>query len=189
MPAVILDRDGVINEDSDAYIKTVGEWRPIAGSIRAIARLSAAGWTIAICTNQSGIARGLTSVKDVDAMHARLRSLVRAEGGEIHGIFVCPHGPDDLCSCRKPLPGLLEQAARELGFSLRGVPVIGDSARDLEAAVRVDARPVLVRTGKGTRTLAQGTNLPPGDIHDNLAAAVDALLREFSENRIDGRHE
>lgn len=181
-PAVILDRDGVINEDSDAYIKTLDEWQPLTGSIEAIVRLSRAGWIIAVCTNQSGIARGFTSPAAVEAMHTRLRELVREQGGNIHGIFVCPHGPDDHCTCRKPRPGLLVQAARELGFALEGVPVVGDAQRDMEAARRVGARPLLVRTGKGRRTLeTEHHRVPAEDIHDDLAAVANALLAETPE--------
>jgi len=181
MPAIILDRDGVINEDSDSHIKTLAEWKPLPGSIDAIVRLSRNGWTVAVCTNQSGIARGLTAPEALEAMHAELHRLVNHQGGEIHGIFICPHGPDSDCHCRKPRPGLLLEAGSVLGFSLAGVPVIGDSARDLIAARRVGARPVLVKTGKGLRTLAAGQGPCAGDIHNNLAAAVTALLSEPTE--------
>ena len=179
--AVILDRDGVINHDSDAYIKSLQEWRTIPGSIDAIVRLSRAGWIVAVCTNQSGIARGLLEPTELTAMHDRLRELVRTAGGDINGIFVCPHGPEDGCDCRKPKPGLLLKASQALGFSLTGTPVIGDSARDLEAARRVGARPILVRTGKGERTLSYMPE-PPEDLHADLAAAVSALLNESERN-------
>lgn len=182
-PAVILDRDGVINEDSDAFIKSLDEWHPIPGSIEAIVQLSRAGWIVAVCTNQSGIARALMPPEAVQAMHARLLHLVREQGGNIHGIYVCPHGPDDNCACRKPRPGLLLQAAGELGFSLEGIPVIGDAQRDIDAARSVVARPILVKTGKGCRTLAADHHhLPASDIHDNLATATCALIAELSES-------
>ena len=179
--AVILDRDGVINHDSDAYIKSLQEWRAIPGSIDAIARLSRAGWIVAVCTNQSGIARGLLQPTDLAAMHDRLLELVRGAGGDINGIFVCPHGPEHGCDCRKPRPGLLLKASQALGFPLAGTPVIGDSARDLEAARRVSARPILVRTGKGQRTLSHMRE-PPEELHADLAAAVSALLEESERN-------
>ncbi len=176
MKAVILDRDGVINQDSDHYIRSVQEWQPIPGSIEAIARLSRSGWAVAVCTNQSGIARGYFSQDILEEMHCRLRQLVRNAGGQVDGIFVCPHGPDDHCGCRKPEPGLLLQASKELGFPLSGVPVIGDAERDLVAARVVGARPILVLTGKGRRTLERGA---AGDavIFPDLAAAVESLLQ------------
>lgn len=177
MPAVILDRDGVINFDSDNYIRSVQEWRPIPGSLEAIARLSRAGWTIAVCTNQSGIARNLFSVDTLKTIHAEFQRRLADAGGRVDGIFVCPHGPDDGCDCRKPKPGLLVQASRRLGFSLRNVPVIGDAARDLEAARAVGGRPMLVLTGKGELTLASGVE-PDTSVHADLAAAVEWLLAE-----------
>lgn len=180
MPAVMLDRDGVINRDSEHFIRRVDEWHPLPGSIEAIGRLSRAGWTIAICTNQSGLARGYLDWDILNAMHDRLRSLVAAQGGVIDGIYVCPHGPDDGCTCRKPQPGLLQQAARELGFDLAATAMIGDAARDLEAARRAGARPILVLTGKGQQTLAT----EPGVEHyPDLAAAAAALLAESGQGR------
>ena len=176
---VILDRDGVINRDSDAFIKSAGEWQPLPGSIEAIAALSDGGFTLAVASNQSGIARGLFDQRDLDAMHHKLLGLVDAAGGRISKIVICPHGPDDGCDCRKPRPGLLEQLATHFEASLAGVPVIGDSLRDLEAAAAVDARPILVRTGKGARTEAalpeRFANIA---VYDDLAAAAHALLTE-----------
>ncbi|NKN32634.1 D-glycero-beta-D-manno-heptose 1,7-bisphosphate 7-phosphatase [Marichromatium bheemlicum] len=179
---VILDRDGVINHDSDAYIKSVEEWRPIPGSLEAMARLHHAGWRLAIATNQSGIARGLFDPSTLDAIHQRLREQLADHGARVEMIAFCPHGPDAGCRCRKPLPGLLEQIARRLGADLRGVPVIGDSLRDLEAARSAGAAPWLVRTGKGERTLAACADHPGPDpladvpIFPDLSAAADALL-------------
>ncbi|MFW9606384.1 MAG: D-glycero-beta-D-manno-heptose 1,7-bisphosphate 7-phosphatase [Pseudomonas sp.] len=177
MKLLILDRDGVINEDSDAYIKSLEEWIPIPGSIDAIARLSQAGWTIAVATNQSGLARGYYSPETLDAMHARLRELVAAAGGDVGLIVHCPHGPDDACGCRKPLPGLLQQIAQHYGAELRGLWFIGDSASDITAAHAAHCQPVLVRSGKGLRTLAKGI---PDDVlvFDNLAAIAAHLLTE-----------
>ncbi len=174
---LILDRDGVINRDSDAFVKSAAEWLPLPGSIEAIAALSKAGFTVAVASNQSGLARGLFDRAALRAMHRKLRRLVGAEGGRIDRIVVCPHGPDDGCNCRKPLPGLLLRLARHYGTELGGVPAIGDSTRDLEAAVAAGATPVLVRTGNGGCTEA---SLPEGltniAVFDNLAAAATALI-------------
>ena len=176
---IILDRDGVINEDSDAYIKTVDEWIPIPGSIEAIARLSQAGYTVTVATNQSGIGRGYYDVATLDAMHARLRELVAEQGGALGKIVYCPHGPDDGCDCRKPLPGLIDQIVTEYG-DVTGAPLIGDSLRDLEAGVARHCAPVLVRTGKGNKTQEKGLpeSLGPVAIYDSLADFADHILKE-----------
>jgi D-glycero-D-manno-heptose 1,7-bisphosphate phosphatase len=175
---VILDRDGVINRDSAAFVKSADEWQPLPGSIDAIAALSKAGFTVAVASNQSGLARRLFDRQSLDAMHRKLRRLVAAAGGRIDRIVVCPHGPDDGCDCRKPAPGLYVRLARHYGVSLEGVPAIGDSLRDLEAAAAAGATPILVRTGNGRRTEAA---LPDGlreiAIYDDLAAAAEALVR------------
>lgn len=176
-PVVILDRDGVINEDSDAYVRSLEEWHPIPGSLEAIARASRAGWRVVVCTNQSGVGRGLFPARAVDAIHRELQRRIETLGGHVDGIFYCPHAPDAGCSCRKPLPGLLQQAAAGLGFTLAGVPVIGDSGRDLEAARAVRATPVLVRTGKGEGTLDRG-EAAGAAVYADLAEAIDALLGE-----------
>lgn len=177
MKLLILDRDGVINQDSDAYIKSLEEWIPIPGSIEAIAQLSQAGWTVAVATNQSGIARGYYPLSTLDAMHARLRELVAGLGGKVGLIVYCPHGPDEGCACRKPRPGMLRQIAGYYGVELSGVWFVGDSSGDLEAAQAVDAQPVLVRTGKGEKTLAKGV---PADtlIFDDLAAIARELIHK-----------
>ena len=178
---VILDRDGVINYDSAAFIKSEDEWRPIPGSLDAIAALKAAGFTLAVASNQSGIARGLFSQDTLDAMHAKMLSLVHEAGGHISRIVICPHGPDDDCDCRKPKPGMLEQLARHFDTSLHGVPVIGDSLRDLEAAAAVGARPILVRSGKGRKTEAElPEHLADVPVYDDLAAAARALIDEVA---------
>ena len=175
MKLLILDRDGVINEDSDAYIKSLDEWIPIPGSIDAIARLSKAGWTVAVATNQSGLARGYYDLATLEAMHARLHELVAAEGGSVGLIVHCPHGPDEGCACRKPLPGLLERVAMHYGQPLAGQWFVGDSGRDLEAAIAAGCQPVLVKTGKGQRTLSKP--LPDNVlVFDDLAAVADHLL-------------
>lgn len=150
---VILDRDGVINHDSDAFVKSVDEFRLIDGSAAAIAFLNRHGFTVVIATNQSGLARGYFSSDDLEAMHNKLRAAVAAEGGEISAIFYCPHGPDDGCSCRKPLPGLIDLIEQEFGISAAGSPLVGDSLRDLQAGLARGCDPILVRTGKGEQTL------------------------------------
>ena len=172
---LILDRDGVINYDSDAYIKSVQEWIPLPGSIEAIAQLSKAGWTVAIATNQSGIARGYYDIATLEAMHARLRALVAEQGGEVGLVVYCPHGPDEGCDCRKPKPGMLKIIAEHYKVPLAGIWFVGDSLGDLEAAKAVDSQPVLVKTGKGEKT--QAKNLPVGTlIFDDLAAVAAELI-------------
>ncbi len=175
MKLIILDRDGVINHDSDAYIKTVDEWQPLDGAIAALARLYHAGWTVAVATNQSGLARGYYDEATLEAMHDKLRALLAARQAQIGLIAWCPHGPDDGCECRKPAPGLLQQIARHYETGLAGVWFVGDSLRDLQAAVTVGAQPVLVKTGKGGQTA--GKTLPAGTlVFDDLAAVADALI-------------
>ncbi len=172
---LILDRDGVINYDSDAYIKSVEEWIPLPGSIEAIAQLSKAGWTVVIATNQSGIARGYYDIATLEAMHARLRALVAEQGGEVGLVVYCPHGPDEGCDCRKPKPGMLKIIAEHYKVPLAGIWFVGDSLGDLEAAKAVDSQPVLVKTGKGEKT--QAKNLPVGTlIFDDLAAVAAELI-------------
>lgn len=176
---VILDRDGVINHDSADFIKNEDEWRPIPGSLDAIAALTREGFTLAVASNQSGLARGLFDQSVLDAMHAKMLRLVHDAGGHISRVVVCPHGPDDGCDCRKPKPGLLEQLARHFDTSLEGVPVIGDSLRDLQAAAAVGARPILVRSGKGRKTEAALPEAFAGvPVFDDLAAAARALIDE-----------
>jgi len=172
---LILDRDGVINHDSDAYIKSLEEWIPIAGAIEAIAQLSKAGWTVAVATNQSGIARGYYSLDTLEAMHTRLSELVAEQGGELGLVVYCPHGPDEGCACRKPKPGMLEAIAAHYQAELPGVWFVGDSKGDLEAALAVGAQPVLVKTGKGERTLSKGVAASTL-IFDDLAAVARALI-------------
>lgn len=176
MKVAILDRDGVINADSDTFVKSPDEWLPLPGALEAIARLDDAGWLVFVATNQSGLARGLFDAETLTAIHKKLRDSLQELGAGIEGIFICPHGPDDGCSCRKPEPGLYLAIAEVIGQSLEGVPVIGDSYRDLVAARAVGARPILVRTGKGERTLEEHPELGDGEVYRDLSAAVDALL-------------
>jgi len=177
MKFVLLDRDGVINFDSDAYIKSVDEWQPIPGSIEAIVALSRAGFEIVVVTNQSGLSRGLFGLDELEAMHAKLRALVEELGGTVGGIYYCPHLPEDNCNCRKPRTGLLDAVERDYGCAVAGSVLVGDSMKDVELARRKGCRPVLVRTGNGSGTLA--TLGPAGDdvcVVDDLAAAAAAIL-------------
>lgn len=180
MKLIILDRDGVINEDSDDYIKTVDEFIPIPGSLEAIGKLTGAGYTIAVATNQSGIARGYYDLATLQAMHAKLAHLLLPYHGYIDKFFICPHGPDDNCDCRKPKSGLFAQIAAHYQLNLSGVPAIGDSFRDIQAAQPFGARTILVRTGKGRRTLAKyADELRNTPVYDNLLAVVNHLVSEI----------
>jgi D-glycero-D-manno-heptose 1,7-bisphosphate phosphatase len=176
MRLVILDRDGVINQESEAFIKTPEEWIPLPGSIDAIARIYKSGYTVVVASNQSGIARHLLSLDTLAAIHGRMKREVEAAGGKIDSIFFCPHGPGDQCDCRKPKPGLLKQIAARYKVDLRGIPMIGDSERDLQAARAVGGRPMLVKTGNGLKTLDEDHDVE--ESYDDLAAAVAQLLRE-----------
>lgn len=185
MPLIVLDRDGVINEDSDDYVRSVAQWQPVPGSIEAIAALSQAGFTVAIASNQSGLGRGLFGLDELEAIHATLCRQVEEQGGLIAGIFYCPHLPDAGCHCRKPATGLLDAMAAELGMSPRGALFIGDSLKDLQAARAYGCRPVLVKTGKGAETLRAllSAEAPLADaaaipVYDDLAAATREILRD-----------
>ncbi|MBV6273551.1 D-glycero-beta-D-manno-heptose 1,7-bisphosphate 7-phosphatase [Alcaligenaceae bacterium CGII-47] len=177
---LILDRDGVINHDSDAFIKSPEEWNAIPGSLEAIARLSHAGWRIVIASNQSGIGRGLFTMDTLSTIHTKMRRELAQAGGVIEAIFICPHRPDDGCACRKPANGMFSDIARRLDIPLIGVPAVGDSLRDLQAASQSGCVPWLVLTGKGQDTWAaagESGELPMGtQIADNLAAVADRLL-------------
>ncbi|BBL74862.1 D-glycero-beta-D-manno-heptose 1,7-bisphosphate 7-phosphatase [Methylomagnum ishizawai] len=175
MSFIILDRDGVINEDSDAYIKSPEEWIPIPGSLEAIALLSRKGFRLVVLTNQSGLARGLFDAAALDRIHAKMLAAIAQAGGRLEAIFHCPHGPEDGCACRKPKPGLFRAFAERYGVDLHQVPAVGDSYRDLEAAWAVGATPILLETGKGQRTLARHPDLDI-PIFPNLYAAAQHLI-------------
>lgn len=178
MKLIILDRDGVINEDSDEYIKTPDEWQALPGSMDAIARLNRGGYRVVVATNQSGIARGMFDIETLSAMHKKMHDLASVAGAHIDGIFFCPHGPDDKCNCRKPKPGLFQEIAARLGTSLEGVPCVGDSLRDLQAGASQGCLPILVKTGKGKQTLDTKKNdLPAGtQVFDKLADVAEHLV-------------
>ena len=177
---VILDRDGVINHDSHEYIKSPDEFEPMAGSIDAIARLSRAGFTVAVATNQSGIARKFLDRPTLEAIHDKLRSAVKAVGGDLGRIVYCPHHPDDGCACRKPAPGLLRDLGRQYGVSLAGVPYVGDALRDIDAAEAAGAYPVLVLTGNGALTREQLENQGRSvETHSSLARFAESWIAKI----------
>lgn len=180
MKLIILDRDGVINHDSDNYIKTVDEWQPIDGSLQAIAQLCQADFTVVVATNQSGIARGYYDVQTLHAMHKKMAGMLERYGGRVEAIFFCPHGPKENCTCRKPKPGMLLEIAARYQCDLDNVPYIGDSLSDVKAARYAGARPILVRTGKGEKILASYSTkeLESVPVYENLAAATQAILLE-----------
>lgn len=179
-PLVMIDRDGVINEDSSEFVKSVAEWRPIPGSLEAIGALTRGGFRVAVVTNQSGVGRGLFSEETLAAIHAQMRAAVHDAGGDLAGIYYCPHHPDANCDCRKPKTALLRRLERDLGVSLEAVPLIGDRMSDVAAADAVGARAILVRTGGGAAT-ARALGARRVEVFDDLAAAARAILAERSQ--------
>lgn len=176
MKLVILDRDGVINYDSAQFIKNPDEWKPIPGSLEAIALLNQSGFRVVLASNQSGISRGLFDMATLNAIHDKMHRALGQLGGRIDALFYCPHAAETNCNCRKPKPGMIEDIARRFGTDLDGVPNVGDSLRDLQAGVPLGALPILVRTGKGERTLAEG-NLPEGTkVFADLAEAAKYII-------------
>lgn len=176
MKLIILDRDGVINFDSDQFIKHPDEWKPIPGSLEAIARLTREGWRVVVATNQSGLARGLFEMATLNAIHAKMHKAVMMAGGRIEAVFYCPHSAEMECACRKPQPGMYHEIATRYARDLTDVPIVGDSLRDLQAAAEVSARPILVKSGKGLKTLTAGGFPPSTPVFENLAQAVNTLL-------------
>jgi D-glycero-D-manno-heptose 1,7-bisphosphate phosphatase len=176
MNLIILDRDGVINYDSDHFIKSPEEWKPIPGSLEAIARLCQSDYRVVVATNQSGIGRGLFDMHMLNAIHDKMHKALLLAGGRIDAIFYCPHAADAGCNCRKPKTGMLEDIAARYNVDLKGVPAIGDALRDLTAAAKMGAQPILVLTGKGKKTQAAG-GLPENTlVYPDLAAAVATLI-------------
>lgn len=176
MKIVILDRDGVINVDSDQFIKSPEEWKPIPGSLEAIARLNQWGWRVVIASNQSGIGRGLFGMDTLNAINDKMVKSLAQLGGRIDGFFFCPHAADSTCDCRKPKPGLFHQISRRFNVDLKGMPVVGDSLRDLEAGVAVGCQPYLVLTGKGAKTQSDPALPPNTKIYADLASMVADLI-------------
>ena len=175
---IVLDRDGVINEDSDDYIKSPDEWLPINGSLEAIKRLNKAGYKVAVATNQSGIARGFYDEATLAAMHDKMQALLAQRGARVDEIVWCPHGPTDNCLCRKPKPGMLIQIAQRFGVKPSQMVFVGDSISDIKAARLAGIKPVLVKTGKGMKTLSK---LAPDDeisVYNDLAHFVRELTRK-----------
>lgn len=176
MKLVILDRDGVINTDSDQFIKTPDEWKPIPGSLEAIAHLTHSGFRVVVCSNQSGVGRGLLDMAALNAINDKMYKALAQFGGRIDALFYCPHPAEANCACRKPRPGMFEDIAKRFNVSLTGVPSVGDSLRDMQASAATGCRPILVLTGKGRKTQAAG-GLPEGtQVFDDLAAAVRAII-------------
>ena len=176
MKLIILDRDGVINYDSDQFIKNPEEWKPIPGSLEAIARLNQADYRVVVATNQSGIGRGLFDMPMLNAIHDKMHKACALVGARIDAVFFCPHTAENHCQCRKPKPGMLEEIAERYNISLSGVPAVGDSLRDLQSAATMGAQPYLVLTGKGAKTQAEG-GLPEGtQVFANLAAVAAELV-------------
>ena len=173
---IVLDRDGVINYDSDQFIKSPDEWRPIPGSLEAIARLSHAGYRVVVATNQSGIGRGLFDMATLSAIHEKMFRALALVGGRVDAIFFCPHTADSNCECRKPKPGMLREIGIRFGVDMSGVPCVGDGLRDLLAAEAVGGQPMLVLTGKGERTLREGSMPKNTVIFPDLAFAAAAML-------------
>ena len=177
MKLVILDRDGVINYDSPSYIKSPDQWKPIPRSLDAIARLTQADYRVAVATNQAGIGRGLFEMATLNAIHDKMHRAVGQAGGRIDAVFYCPHAMEANCGCRKPKPGLLEDISRRFNASLKDVPCIGDSLRDLQAAAAAGAQPILVLTGKGAQTQREG-GLPPNTrVYADLADAIGSFIK------------
>jgi D-glycero-D-manno-heptose 1,7-bisphosphate phosphatase len=175
---IVLDRDGVINHDSDNYIKHPDEWRPLTGSPEAIARLCKAGFRVVVATNQSGVARGLFDLATLGAIHEKMHATVAQAGGRIDAVFFCPHGPDAGCACRKPKPGLFREAIERFAAPAAEVWAVGDQLRDLQAGAEAGCRTVLVLTGKGQATMQRG-ELPPGTIvRANLAALAGEIAAQ-----------
>lgn len=176
MKLIVLDRDGVINFDSDRFIKTPEEWRPIPGSLEAIASLNQRGYHVVVATNQSGIGRGLLDMAAFNAINDKMTRALGQVGGRIDAVFYCPHAADSHCECRKPRPGMLREIGRRFNSDMKDVPAVGDALRDLQAAHEVGAAPILVLTGKGKITLKEG-NLPPEtQVFDDLAAFARHLV-------------
>jgi len=173
---VILDRDGVINRDSDQFIKSPDEWRPLPGSLEAIARMNHAGFRVVIATNQSGVGRGLFEMATLNAIHEKMHRALALVGGHVDAVFFCPHTADSLCECRKPKTGMLREIGLRFGVDLAGVPCIGDSLRDLVAAETAGAQPILVLTGKGEKTVREGGFPANTVIFPDLAFAASSLL-------------
>lgn len=172
---IVLDRDGVINFDSDQFVKSPDEWKPIPGSLEAIARLNESGWRVVVASNQSGVGRGLFDMDTLNAINEKMTKSLAQVGGRLDAIFFCPHTADSTCDCRKPKPGMFVQIAERFNMNMRGVPVVGDSLRDLQAGMAVGCMPYLVLTGKGPKTQADPALPPETRVFPDLAAVAAEL--------------
>lgn len=173
MKLVMLDRDGVINHDSPHFVKSPQEWRPLLGSLEAIRLLNECGMLVAVITNQSGIARGLFSLETLDHIHQTLHAALAQHHAHVDGIFYCPHGPNDACACRKPKPGLLMQALKHFSIAPQQAYMVGDSMRDIHAAIAAQCQPILVLTGNGEKTWAENkTQLKEVPVYTDLMMFV-----------------
>ena len=175
---IILDRDGVVNYDSDQFIKSPDEWRPIPGSLDAIARLNQAGFKVVLATNQSGVGRGLFDMAMLNTIHDKMNKVLAQAGARIDALFFCPHAADSDCGCRKPKPGMFQEIGVRFNVSLAGVPCIGDSLRDLQAAAEVGGQPILVLTGKGRLTQEKGSIPENTLVFADLSEAVKYLIQK-----------
>lgn len=182
MSYIILDRDGVINYDSEAYIKSPDEWIPIPQSLQAIAELNRAGFKVIVATNQSGVARGYYDLETLDKIHHKFKLALASEGGQIHDIFFCPHHPDEGCLCRKPKPGMLQDIQRKYALNLTNTFFIGDSFSDVQAAQAVGCKPLLVLTGKGKQALEKNPEIASISHFADLAAAVKYVLTQANHD-------
>ena len=192
MKIIILDRDGTLNQLGEEYITTPAEWQAERGALEAVARLNHGGWHVVLATNQPGLGRGLFDAYTLNEMHAKMNALLTPLGGRVDAVFFCPHAPEDDCRCRKPRPGLFEDIGLRFGIDMAGVPAVGDTLRDLQAASTVGCTPHLVRTGKAASLDEAGVQamrekVPGLTVHADLAAFVDALLAAEGRRAADGR--
>jgi D-glycero-D-manno-heptose 1,7-bisphosphate phosphatase len=178
---VFLDRDGVINRNRQDYVRSIDQWEPLPGSIRAMAKLSVLGFPVVVITNQSAIGRGYCTENDVLQIHAMLRELVEDQGGTIDAIYFCPHRPDDGCDCRKPETGMIERARNELNLPPGGY-IVGDAASDIKLGVRAGLRTVLVLTGRGRDQMRNILGqMEPSFVADDLQEAVEWIIRDSDD--------
>ncbi len=179
---VILGRDGILNHFRENHVAAPEEWVPMPGALEAVARMNHSGWHVVVATNQSGIGRGMIDMAAVNAVHAAMNQALHAQGGRVDAVFFCPHTPEDDCDCRKPRPGMLLDVGRRYGVDLGGVPVVGDTLRDLQAADAAGAEPHLVLSGRAAgladdAAAAMLAQVPRARVHASLGAFVDFLLQ------------
>jgi len=192
LKVVILGRDGTLNEYRPDHVKAPEEWMPLPGALEAVAKLHHAGWHVVVATNQSGIGRGMIDMASLNAVHAHMLQLLHRVGGRIDAVFFCPHTPEEECDCRKPLPGLMKQIVQRYGADPRLVPMVGDTARDLQAALAAGCQPHLLRTGRAAgfddaQVARMVEGAPGAEVHRDLMAFADWLLhRERVQRGLEG---